>query len=199
MFLLTCGALAIHFLIHPCVPCDPCIHVRSAVIGIHLSFSTLICAVERRSLLSCQWHSCSMTAPCWAIYTFPVNVNVSVCPSGSAPMTISSFCNMSDFLSSLLLMLPLIRQVGANPMFLSFFLGFCFCLWCVPWWYHVTHHFRSFPPVLHMLYSAFKIIHHFLSISLPSKCLMSPLSFPLPFILLSCWSNNLKMFEIFSM
>lgn len=88
-----------------------------------LSFSTLICGVERRSLLSCQWHSCNMTTPCCAIYTLPVNV--SVCPSGLDPTTISSFCNMSDLLSSLLLMLPLIRQVVANPMFLSFFLG-CF-------------------------------------------------------------------------
>lgn len=88
-----------------------------------LSFSTLICGVERRSLLSCQQHSCNMTTPCCAIYTFPVNV--SVCPSGLDPTAISSFCNMSHLLSSLLLMLPLIRQVVANPMFLSFFLR-CF-------------------------------------------------------------------------
>lgn len=60
-----------------------------------------------------------MTTCCCAIYSFPVNV--SVCPCGLDPMTISSFCNTSDLLSSLLLVLPLIRQVIANPMFLFFF------------------------------------------------------------------------------
>lgn len=67
-----------------------------------------------------------MTARGGAIYSFPVNV--SVCPCGLDPMTISSFCNMSDLLSSLLLVLPLIRQVIANPVFQRFgwFGGFFF-------------------------------------------------------------------------
>lgn len=74
-----------------------------------------------------------MTTPCCAIHTFPVNV--SVCPSGLDPAAISSFCNMSDWFSSLLLMLPLIRQVVANPTFLSFFL--------VVWGFFVSSVFRD--------------------------------------------------------
>lgn len=103
--------------------------------------------------------------------------------------------NRPDLLSSLLLVLLLIKQVIANPTFFVFF----FCLWCLPSWYHLTHHFESFPSVPHVLYSAFKATHHLPSISIPSNCFISPLSLSLPSLLPPCSNNNHKMFEMVSM
>lgn len=130
-----------------------------------------------------------MTARCCATYSFPVNV--SVCPCGLDPMPVGSFYNMSDLLSSLLLVLPLIRQVIANPML--FFSPRIHSLMIPP---HSS--FQILLICSSHACSALKTIHHFLSISISCKCFISPLSLPLPSLLLPCSNNYLKMFEVIS-